>query len=475
MIENTGLLIMKFIQYFTIVICACYIFSRLLQTEIRLRHVLFTLLCAVLLGAASILWMRHSVSVLVIPTITAALIFFHTLLSRDGFRLSATATIIALAISYTLCIVSGFVVSFVYVVNGTAETPVGPDDNILNIVFTAVIEILLVWLIFRIKRLRKGMPFLRKTKSVKNLALFLSAFILIAASFTMTRNETERWILLIATALLIAAVVCVLIIHQWWRYQITKEYRDKVAGIETPGVTETNYRKDLLIAKLEKENKELSQIIHRDNKLIPAMEYAVRDFIKTHDPAPDADKLLSQLEDMAKDRIGIIKTYNTGRKMIQTTNIGAIDVLLFYMYHKAQESGVAFDVMVSNDIAGVCGGKRSTDGLGILPVSDLRTLLADLTDNAINAARAAENKRILIDFRKDEHFRIDIYDSGAPFSKEVLAVMGKQQITTRADDGGSGIGLMTAIEILNKTGGALTIDEFGDRNGLYTKKVSVEF
>ncbi|MDR0840760.1 MAG: GHKL domain-containing protein [Christensenellaceae bacterium] len=277
-----------------------------------------------------------------------------------------------------------------------------------------------------------------------------------------------------AVILLVVLALCIYVIHWWQISRIKEEYQKKAHELESLyPIIEEKHQQDHLITNLEEERQALAQIIHRDNKLIPAMEYTVRNFIKSNEEAPNADQLLEQLEEMSKERIGIIKTRHTGNKMIQTTNIDSIDILLFYMYNKAKEYDVAFDVMVSNDITDVCSKEENSEGL--LCEADLRTLLADLIDNAINATRAVENGRILIDFRNYEYFRVDIYDNGVPFDKEVLAVMGQRQITTHAGDGGSGIGLMSSTAILNKRSGRLIVEEFAADNGLYTKVVSACF
>jgi signal transduction histidine kinase len=72
-----------------------------------------------------------------------------------------------------------------------------------------------------------------------------------------------------------------------------------------------------------------------------------------------------------------------------------------------------------------------------------------------------------------KHFSFHVFDSGIPFTKEVLAALGQQQITTHADDSGSGIGLMQTYEILKAHGASLLIDEFTTDSGLYTKKIQL--
>ena len=121
-----------------------------------------------------------------------------------------------------------------------------------------------------------------------------------------------------------------------------------------------------------------------------------------------------------------------------------------------------------------CSLKELTDKL--ISEEDLATLMADIIENAIIATGYNDGKDILVNFgMAKKEYVIDVYDSGIPFDREVLLKYGRQQITTHADDRGSGIGMMQTYEILSKCGASLFIDELSKEEGLYTKKLSVVF
>ncbi|MGN1085093.1 MAG: hypothetical protein ACI4QX_08815, partial [Lachnospiraceae bacterium] len=67
---------------------------------------------------------------------------------------------------------------------------------------------------------------------------------------------------------------------------------------------------------------------------------------------------------------------------------------------------------------------------------------------------------------------IDFFDSGANFDARVIENLGKKRCTTHKNEGGSGIGLMTTLEILEKKKGSFELEEFRE-NCLFTKRVSV--
>jgi len=69
---------------------------------------------------------------------------------------------------------------------------------------------------------------------------------------------------------------------------------------------------------------------------------------------------------------------------------------------------------------------------------------------------------------------IRVYDSGEQFDEQVLEKLGLEQITTRAGVGGSGIGLFTVFEILEKYGASFKLDEAPQSFG-FTKFIEIAF
>ena len=75
---------------------------------------------------------------------------------------------------------------------------------------------------------------------------------------------------------------------------------------------------------------------------------------------------------------------------------------------------------------------------------------------------------------KNGLYNIEIYDSGPPFSKEVLSSLGIRPVTTHKEQGGSGIGLMTVAELCRKYNAGFAVVELTD-SPAYCKKISVCF
>lgn len=75
---------------------------------------------------------------------------------------------------------------------------------------------------------------------------------------------------------------------------------------------------------------------------------------------------------------------------------------------------------------------------------------------------------------KNENYQITVFDSGVDFEIDTLSKLGKERVTTHADNGGSGIGFMTTFETLRKAYASLMITEFAHKTP-FSKSVSIIF
>lgn len=107
--------------------------------------------------------------------------------------------------------------------------------------------------------------------------------------------------------------VLALFIYMSWKNNITKTYLERLKEKDIAKLNDTLSEKESYIKKLEEENKELSKIIHSDNKLIPAMLLSVKEFIKDSSSLVPASsekgiRLLSDLEQLSLHRKSIPRT-----------------------------------------------------------------------------------------------------------------------------------------------------------------------
>lgn len=124
------------------------------------------------------------------------------------------------------------------------------------------------------------------------------------------------------------------------------------------------------------------------------MEYSVRELFRSAGGGMDetlfherAVELLKELEHIFQDRKGLLQNYETTGKQLPATDIVSVDILLAYILQRASEQNIDFDVTLLGDIC-LAAERVSSE--------DLRTLLADLLENALIAVSDCTTKKVLL-------------------------------------------------------------------------------
>jgi len=341
--------------------------------------------------------------------------------------------------------------------------------KLIIIIFICFVQFLCTTIPFQIRRFKNGMPTLKDHASNDN-GVFISVLVLLAASFLNLR-ENENFVFMIP---FFFTFLCGLTLFFWWRSSLTKKYMEKIKAKEIEELQKIIQENTKQLEQLRHHNDELSKIIHKDNKLIPAMEYAVREYLSSAERARTkgehlrrGKELLEQLTCLSHERSGIINQYEVTHKKLLPTNVPSIDTLLSYMSQRALGHQISFDVSLSGNLAHLVDH--------MIDEEDLRTLLADLLDNAIIATKKSPKRNIMLSLEiTGICYSIDVFDSGDLFEGETLTRLGISQTTTHANEGGSGIGLMTAFDMVKKYQISFVIEEL-PYNHLFSKKVTVCF
>ena len=91
-----------------------------------------------------------------------------------------------------------------------------------------------------------------------------------------------------------------------------------------------------------------------------------------------------------------------------------------------------------------------------LPSADLELVLANLVKNALDAVEGSLCGEIRLTAESsDEGLVLGVWNSGPPVSEDVLARLFTPFFTTKADEGGSGLGLSVAHRIVTRAGGTI--------------------
>ncbi|MBQ3285248.1 MAG: HAMP domain-containing histidine kinase [Ruminococcus sp.] len=226
--------------------------------------------------------------------------------------------------------------------------------------------------------------------------------------------------------------------------------------------------KDKRIERLESEVSTLAKQLHRDNHLLSSLDRSVQTLADC-DSDEQRAQIIEEIHTMCRERNELIAKEQQQNKILPSTGIALIDGSLSEMYVKAAARGISFDLTVSEEPYYLVNN--------IISQTDLQTLLCDHIKDAIIAVESAgiTDGRILVTIEKNDGiFEIAVRDNGVDFAPDTLARLGREQITTHADDGGSGIGFMTTFETLRKTKGSLIITEYEQKTP-FTKSVAFVF
>lgn len=226
------------------------------------------------------------------------------------------------------------------------------------------------------------------------------------------------------------------------------------------------------LRKLEENNDALAKIIHKDNKLIPAMELAVCEYLEAGttdgDTRKKGEQLASGLKTMAQDRKGTLNSYRHDEHALPVTGVCVLDALFTYMQQRALAQNINFSLHITGNIV-----KMTED---VISGEDLSHLLADLLENAMIAIGDNEVRSLSAYLcHNEDSCTIEISDSGNAFDVQLFEDFGQTRHTTHKDSGGSGIGLMDIWKIKKQYCASLHIIEYAPGTSTFTKKISLVF
>ncbi len=385
---------------------------------------------------------------------------------RNGGWITFVVGMLAYGIGYFLYSINTVLVLIFPMIINTGNWDNG---NKVAHIAIGILSLLLCEAIFQIKRLRKGLqldtngPLFKISLIVAGL---LYGCILVANSqkYTSRVDKSLYFFIISALGFLFFAI---------WKYLIKSYYIKRLRTLELESLRQELDEKDAWIQKLEESNDALAQIIHRDNKLIPAMERSVCEFLRSAADLPEplaerGSKLAEVLEDMAQGRQGILRAYEDARASVSRTGHLPVDAMLTYMYDRAKEQHIEYEVKINPGFSSVIPEPISE--------ADAAHLLSDLIENAMIAARHSERRAVLVNLNiLDKAPVIEVSDSGAEFDPKVYQDFGVYKHSTHLNEGGSGIGLLDIWACKKKYRASLHIYEYVPESGLYMKKIALVF
>jgi signal transduction histidine kinase len=98
--------------------------------------------------------------------------------------------------------------------------------------------------------------------------------------------------------------------------------------------------------------------------------------------------------------------------------------------------------------------------------NELRQVVLNLTLNALQSATGGGSVQ-LVAKTADGHVRLQVLDDGPGIAPEVLGTLFEPFVTTKADRGGTGLGLSTALRLVEGMGGALKASNRAPRGACF--------
>lgn len=374
------------------------------------------------------------------------------------------ATTLSFIMSYTISVFAIFI-ALVFLF------PLYPKESsfpyLFLVILSGFVQTLLTFSLFRIKRLKKGMPFLFTTSTINIVTLICLCLI---AFLVYQPVKNTNWKIRILILFMFVSTLAFLI--HWWQAQITKSYKHSLQIRELESLRVELQEKDKLLSELKAQNEQLGRLIHHDNKRIPAMEHAVSeylvsDFDDVQTIKEKGEALLVEIRDLSASRTNTLAEIYAKKFTHYDTGISALDTILNYMNKRASQRNTDLSVHIAVSLEDYIPRIISSD--------DLTHILSDLLENALIATESCADAAIQLQFYQSEkHFVVEVSDNGIPFTIDSFLNMGLSRLTTHADTGGSGIGLMDIWEIKEKYGATLHIEEF-EQSEPFSKKISLVF
>lgn len=450
-------LIISLIKYAAMFTCMLYAYSKLLRVKLKVLDLsdipIFLSLSAVLY------FVTVYVKILVPIGLLIFSIAFLLLRFRKTFYETVTVGAIALGLSIVNYVLSFLITSpftFLYSLMGNLVV-----KNIITQLSISVFQIVFILLLFRIRRLQSGV----NSKS-KDATFDILLYVSVVCIFTMTllyaKGISQYW----DNVVILVIALCGLLLIVWWRRNITYTYRDAVKQRDVERLENSFEEYKLSVAENDLQLAVYSKLFHYLNKVIPGCAYLAENATAqchSADARAVSDMLRRVLSEMnlANEKCSL--------QNIPQTGVSVIDVPIIQLFTAAERKNLKVSADISADLKSWFSDSK-------ILKDDIHILLSYLCDNAVISALGSPNAKVRVELSATVNQKplICIYDSGEQFDEKVLAKLGLEQVTTRAGVGGSGIGLFTVFQILEKYGASFRIDEAPEILG-FTKSIKIVF
>ncbi len=435
-----------------VMICTYYSYFKITNQKIKLniKNVLYNIVIVV-----TYIVFKYEFNKL--GSVICIILLESIMFSRKNIGYGMLTSTISLTINYT-------VLAIAIIINYIVNYFIGVSNNYTNLAIILIIHLIILYNLFKIKRFKYGISFLKNKQNNEFVNLFiLNVSVTILFTIIIIVNADIK----LAMDATVGLIVIVIIMSISVQKSLQLYYKQKLLIQdlnETKEELETT-RKEL--KQVEEENLSLSKKSHSIAHKQKALEYKMQQLLANAEVGIDE---VGEVQDRIKE---IEKDLYKDKVVTQLTKIEIpnIDDMLQYMQFECVKNKIEFELQISGNIHYMINNLISKE--------DLEILLADHIKDAIIAVNHTDNinRSILVRLGEiDGIYSLYIYDSGIEFEKETLAKLGKMPITTHANEGGTGMGFMNTFDTLKKYKASLTINELSEPNkDNYTKVLIFKF
>ncbi len=445
------------IKYTSTFICILYTYAKLMRIKLKIWDTLAIPLFAVF---SSVLYITTVYIKILVPIgLFIFSVVFLYLRFKNTFYETITVSAIALGLAIVFLLLSFFVaipitITLNFINNETLKISLAQ-------LIVGLIQILVIWLLFKIKRLQSGVY----PKS-KNASFDVLLYISIVCIFTMMllyAEEVKQYMLKVA---LLIFALCGLLLIVWWRKHITYNYRDAINQQNADRMEDTIEEYKMNSAENDLQVAVYAKLFHYLNKAVPDCAI-LAESAATQSGCAKACDVRDMLHRILREMN--IENEKCSLQNITQKGVNVVDVTIMQLFTAAERKNFTVSAHISADV-------ESWFTENELLKEDVHILLSYLLDNAMISALGLPNAKVRLELSETAEFEpiIRVFDSGEQFDEAVIAKLGLEQITTRAGVGGNGIGLFTVFEILSKYGASFTLDEAPQIFG-FTKSIEIAF
>lgn len=373
----------------------------------------------------------------------AQVIILRKILNKNSYSTMIT-NLVANAIEYIMFTVSTILEYLIKNIIGI---------GVLNLFVVLLINGIILWGFFKIRRFKNGFSFLQNKANGEYLDIIMiniSAVIMFAYCLFGKGTGNGAIVKQILFPFIVLVVIMIIMIQK----TLTLYYKQKQLEKNIQEYEKEIKDKDNKIEELSKEKFEISKLNHEFYNRQKAMQLKVDNLLSNmNTEMANEISVIDQINNLSKEYSNKLEEIKHIEKL-PTTEIEEIDDMFKYMQSECIKNNIDFKLQINGNIRHLVNK--------IIPQEKLVTLIGDHIRDAIIAVNHSQNKfRSIVTVleEKDKIYELRISDTGIEFEPKTLLKLGLEPATTHKEEGGTGIGFITTFETLKETKGTLIIEE----------------